>query len=367
MNTKRAILVLSQRDLHHPKAGGAEKYMHHALAQVALTREVIILSCGFNGCEKEETINNIKVIRKGKNLLSVIVYGYLYYMKHRKNIDLVIDHSNTHQFFTFLFARKKRVFFIHQLAVECWNYYYGKIGYVCRIAEDLLIRMSRGRTITVSHSTEQDLMTRGFREVYVCPEGNDIINEEIPQVTKQDYLIYIGRLVPYKRVEDALDVAKGLQRPIKIMGRGPEKYMNFLKQYAKTHNIDCEFMGFVSVEEKNRIISEAYFLVMPSIREGWGLVITESANLGTPSIVYPVNGVIEAVDYGKAGIISDDINPKNMIAKLKFINNDDYQLIRQNAFAFSKTIVWENTAKVFAEIIDKLVLGEIEEVLYEKS
>lgn len=359
--------MLSQRDLHHPKAGGAEKYMHHALAEVAKKREVIILSCGFKGCQSEEVIENVKVIRKGKNLLSVILYGFLYYMSNRKSIDLVIDHSNTHQFFTFLFARRKRVFFIHQLAVECWNYYYGKIGYFFRFAEDVLIKMSRGRTITVSHSTEQDLLQRGFREVHVCPEGNDIINEELPIVQKQDYLIYIGRLVPYKRVEDALDVAKGLERPIKIMGRGPKKYMDFLKQYAKIHHVDCEFMGFVSVEEKNRIISEAYFLVMPSIREGWGLVITESANLGTPSIVYPVNGVIEAVDYGKAGLIASCVDPNNMIAKLKYINHADYDKIRQNAFDFSKTIVWENTAKVFDEIIDKLIDSEAEEVVYEES
>ena len=77
----------------------------------------------------------------------------------------------------------------------------------CRRNTNLL---SRGTTITVSNSTKKDLLERHFKDVYICPEGN-YIRYESYLIMKKDYFIYVGRLVPYKRVEDAILMAHHLK------------------------------------------------------------------------------------------------------------------------------------------------------------
>lgn len=350
------ILVLSQRDINHPKAGGAEKYLHNALLDLAKEHKVVHFAARFEGCEPYEVIDNIHYIRDGGNLLSVITKGMSFYRKHKKQVSLLIDHSNTHQFFTFLWARKKRVFFIHQMAIECWQYYYGKKGNLFRWFEEVLIRLSRGTTITVSPSTKQDLIERGFRDVYVCAEGNDIILDQLPEEDiKEDYLTYVGRLVPYKRVEDVIMLSKILQMPVKIVGRGQEAYTNKLKRLATKYKVDCEFTGFVSKEEKIDIVTKAKYNVLPSIREGWGLVITEAANLGTPSIVYNVNGVVDAVNQGRAGFIASQQNFHSLENIVRKTTDEEYNYIRAKAFEYSLEFTWEETSRQFHEAVNTIL------------
>ncbi|MFZ5596263.1 MAG: glycosyltransferase family 4 protein [Bacillota bacterium] len=351
------ILVLSQRDIKHPSSGGAELYLHNALKVAAGKHKIVHLSIRSPRQSKEEHIDGIHYIRDGKNSLQVIVKGLIYYLRNRKQINLVIDHSNTHQFLTFAWARRKRVFFIHQLAQEIGIYFFGPvIGRLVWWCENLLLHLSRGTTITVSQSTRKDLMDKGFRDIYVCPEGNFINNTALPGTSeKEDYLVYVGRLVPYKRVEDALLLAQKVDRDIKIIGSGPDTYLKRLKKIAAKEGVRAEFLGRLKTEEKNRIIEKAFLQIMPSIREGWGLVITESANLGTPSLVYPRPGVIEAVNHGEAGFLAGDVGVRHLVEAFNRITPEIYSDIRQKSFAYSLEFTWEETAKCFADIIDSIL------------
>jgi glycosyltransferase involved in cell wall biosynthesis len=354
------ILFLSQRDITHPRAGGAEVYVHNALKKVAKEILIVHLSA-FNDKQKTkyEIIDNIYYIRNGTNLFNLIIEGKKFYKKYKENVIAVIDHSNTHQFFTFFWARKKRIFFIHQLTLEIWSYFFGKpLGRVLEYFEELLLSFSKGPAITVSKSTEKDLRQRGFDNLHVCPEGNYIKNQVLPESNKGEYLIYVGRLVPYKRVEDAIYTAKTLNKKLYIIGNGPEKYKNKLKNIILETKSDTELLGFVDRKIKDELIKNAYLLLMPSIREGWGLVITESANLGTPSVVYPVNGTIEAVDYGNAGFVTKEPTVESLIDCINKIRDSDYENIRKKAFEYSLKFTWENTSLEFKKIL-KIIIEEM--------
>nr|MDA3847019.1 glycosyltransferase [Vallitaleaceae bacterium] len=262
----------------------------------------------------------------------------------------------SHQFFTFMWAKKKRIFFTHQLTLDIWQYYYGWGGKLLSVLEEVLLRLSRGTAITVSPSTEKDLLARGFKEVYVCQEGNEIILTQLPAIAiKDEYLLYVGRLLPYKRVEDVIMLAKALDRHVKVMGRGPAKYINKLIELVKENHVDCEFTGYVSKEDKIEIMKKAYMLVLPSIREGWGLVITESANLGTPSLVYNVSVVVDAVKNGEAGFIADQINYLSLVQKIKNMTPESYAEIRENAFNYSLEFTWEQTANQFSDTVNGII------------
>ena len=354
------ILVLSQRDIKHPLSGGAEKYMHHAMKKLAENEQIVHVSVGHANLKEQEIIDGIQYVRKGRNLISLIGHGMLYYLRHRGRVRLVIDHANTHQFFSFLWARSKRVFFIHQLTQEIWTDFYGKrLGRLLSWMEDVLLRLSRGVTITVSESTRNDLLQRGFRNVMICPEGNAPKYLTLPNTAKEDYLVYAGRLVPYKRVEDAIRLAAHVGKKLCIVGRGQPAYEKQLQELVKDLQADCEMLGYLPAEQKDKLIEHAHLFIMPSIREGWGLVITESANLGTPSLVYQAPGVIEAVDYGRAGYIAPETCWESMEEVFREITPEKYERMRQSAFDYSLRFSWDHTADVFASQIRQILNRQV--------
>lgn len=357
---KKIILVLSQRDIMHPYAGGAEWFIHNVSKEIAKEVHLVHLS-SWNEKQnmREEWIDGIHYIRKGNGLFSVILEGIKFYFKNRKEIILVIDHSNTHQFFTFLWARSKRVFLIHQLSQEIWEYFLGKfLGKIMKFMENFLLLLSRGTTITVSNSTRIDLENKGFKKVYVCPQGNANKYSELPNIDKkEDYLIYMGRLVPYKRVEDAIMLAQKLNKKIYIVGHGSKRYEAYLEEFSENLGVDCEFLGFLKKQDKDDLAERAHMLIMPSIREGWGIVVTEAGNLGTPSLVYPVNGTIEITDYGNTGFVAAEISWESLLDRYNKITQEEYIRMREKAFDFSIKFNWSNAAKEFEKIIKDILFN----------
>lgn len=346
------IFVVSQRDIRHPRAGGAEKFVHTTLQQLAKREDVVHLSVEHPNLPAEERVDGIRYLRRGKNLITVIGHAFAFYIRNHKQIELVIDHSNTHQFFTFVWARSKRVFLIHQFTQEIWIDFYGRVmGRALWFAEEMLLRLSRGRAITVSHSTKNDLYRCGFTDVRICLSGNTPKYFTLPESKKTGHFVYAGRLVPYKRVEDAIRLAVAVGKKLYVIGRGQPEYEEWLRKFAQEMHADCEFMGFLPHDEKDDLIEHAEFLVMPSIREGWGLVITESGNLGTPSLVYDAPGTIEAVDQGRAGFVAQERSWEGLYKTYQSITAESYAKMRQAAFDFSLTLSWESTALVFDELI----------------
>lgn len=348
---RKFILVLSQRDIKHPFKGGAEVYTHNALITLASKVPIVHIGVKAKGMVESEVLDGILYLRKGTNLINIIPYAVKFHNTSRDNILAIIDQSNTHQFLTFIWAKKKRILLIHQLTQEIWGYFFGGIvGFICSKLENLLLFLSRGETITVSRSTEGDLRGKGFTEISICPEGNTLVYNNIPDVSeKEDYFVYTGRLVPYKRVEDVIVFARGVGKRLIILGHGDVDYEERLRKLSIDIACDCDFRGFVSSEEKRRIVEKAHMLIMPSIREGWGLVITESGNLGTPSLVYKCLGTYEAIDYGKAGFVADEMTPESLITRYNAITDAEYNLIRIEAFEFSKKFTWAKTSDIFCE------------------
>jgi glycosyltransferase involved in cell wall biosynthesis len=353
----KTILVLTQRDIYHKKAGGAERYLFNVLKGLSNHYKI---TCQNDGTQKDyEVYDNITFIRFKTNLISLIFKAMFYYKKNKESIDLVIDHTNTHQFFTFLYvAKNKRLLIVHQLALEIWEYYFPMyIGKVFKLLEKLLWRLSSGMAVTVSQSTKEDLQRFGFKEEFIWVIKNSIRHKYIslPPAEKEDYLVSIGRLVPYKRFEDAIYLAKKLNRRIYIIGEGQERYKKRLKNYTKKIKADVVFTGYVTEERKQEIVEKAYMHIFPSIREGWGLVISESANLGTPSLVYPVPGCLDATNYGKAGFVTKRIGKDYLLEKFLSIDREEYERMRICAFEFASQLNYNKQCEEFLQVIQSII------------
>lgn len=119
---------------------------------------------------------------------------------------------------------------------------------------------------------------------------------------------------------------------------------------------DIVSWGYVSEEKKLELLSRSHALLFPSIREGWGIPITEAGCVGTPCIAFDSPGIREAVDYGKAGYLCIENTVKGLAAQMHIAISDKmvYSNKRESAYVYSSQFLWDEAGKEFERFIDFL-------------
>jgi glycosyltransferase involved in cell wall biosynthesis len=117
--------------------------------------------------------------------------------------------------------------------------------------------------------------------------------------------LVVSALVPYKRVDVAIDACRRIGVPLKIVGRGPEQAR--LEQLAGngTANSPVEFLGWRSDEEVRELYQRSMAVLLPGI-EDFGMVPVEAQACGTPAVAIGAGGACETVRHGATGILVDD-------------------------------------------------------------
>lgn len=359
------ILALSWRDIKTPCAGGAEVHTHKMLSGLDRKKfEIIHFSPEFENCSEKEIIDGITYLRKG-SIFSVIWYAYRYYKKH--DFDFVIDQCNTHRFFTWLYVpQKKRIFYIHQTTREIWKYHFKWPLYrLAQITEVWMLKRNRkDKVITVSQSTKNELVNLGYKpqNIYIVYNGISFDpwpEERMLQKDVPPAFIYAGRYAPYKGIDIAIKAFINIKQnypdaKLWIIGKKNDDYIKKqLLPICKSHNIvwsdsndnsgDIISWGYVSEQKKLELFSRATALLFPSIREGWGIPITEAGAVGTPSIVFDSPGIRDAINEGSAGYLCKENTVNGLQEQMERALSDKkvYLDIRQKAHKFSSQFRWE--------------------------
>ena len=362
----KSLLFLSWRDIKNPKAGGAEIFTHEMLKRmVNAGYKIDHISPQFEGAAARESIDGVNYIRGG-NVFSVILFARKHYKTHVDHYDHVVDQSNTHQFFTPLWVEKsKRIFFIHQLTREIWFYHtrfpFSLIGY---LMEPLIIRLHRNSpTLTVSQSTKQNLIDYGFKadNIKILPEGlNFNAWPEQSLKAKEDRFtcLYLGRFAKYKGVEDSIRAfaqfhQNNPESQMWLVGKVKADYRKKLDSIIQAHHIEnaVRFFGFVSEEKKLELMSRSHCIMVPSKREGWGLIVTEANAVGTVAVVYDSPGLRDSVQNQKTGLVCQENNVDELAKQLQTLKDNKtlYDRLRKNAHEWSKTFHWDNTGQAASE------------------
>lgn len=356
------ILWLSWRDIKNPNAGGAEKVaIEIAKRMVENGHTVTIFTSSFKGSKPKDKINKVKIIRKG-NQVSCRFFAFLHYIKNRRGYHLIIDEVNTLPFLTPLFAKKKTVCLIHQLARQYWFSNLPQpsstIGF---LLENLYLTLYKDvQTITVSKSTEKDLKTLGFKNIKIIREGLNF--KPIYLKRKEDLILFIGRLTPQKGPDNAIYAFKTIHSKmphmkLAIIGKGKEKYVRYLKTIVKKCKLtkSVKFKGFISEVDKISLLKKAKIILIPSVREGWCLVATEASACSCIPIGYNIPGLRDSIKNNKTGLLTNN-NPKDLaLASLSILSNERHRNIMLNAgFINSLGFSWENTYLDFKKIISRV-------------
>jgi glycosyltransferase involved in cell wall biosynthesis len=139
--------------------------------------------------------------------------------------------------------------------------------------------------------------------------------------TKQEYLLYIGRIETLKGLKTLLTAAKDTGAELKIAGDGswaPE----LIKRVSKLSNV--EYLGFVSGEPLKQLVQRARAVVVPSEwYETFGLTAAEAKAVGTPVIASRIGGLTEVVRDGIDGILFEPGNALELAAAIDSLKHKD--------------------------------------------
>jgi glycosyltransferase involved in cell wall biosynthesis len=355
------ILIFNWRDIKNPDAGGAEVFTHeNARRWIDKGHSVTWFTSSFPDCKNQEIADGVKIIRDGGKY-TVYLKAREYYKKYFSNqsFDIVIDEINTVPFFTpeFVNSGEKIVVLIHQLAREFWFYetkfpinYAGRYFFENR----WLKKYKDIPTITVSDSTKNDLMTLGFNNISVVPEGiNFKPLDSIPEKEKEPTLIFVGRLKKAKRPDHAIEAFNIIKKKLPgaklwVIGDG-----YFRKELDKMSCSGVEFFGAIPQEKKLNLMSRAHAILVPGVREGWGLVVTEANAMGTPAIGYNVPGLRDSIRDGKTGLLCEP-NPEAMAQRAFELLQDNklQERLSRAALAWAGGFGWDNSANITLKVLE---------------
>jgi len=148
----------------------------------------------------------------------------------------------------------------------------------------------------------------------------------------EHYLVF-GRVVPYKRVDLAVAACELLGRPLRVAGDG--RALESVRE--SSGGAGTEFLGRVSDDERDRLISGARALLFPG-EEDFGIVPVEAQAAGLPVVAYGVGGAVETVVDGETGVLFGDQSPAALAAAIERFEllDLDESRIRANASRFGR-------------------------------
>jgi glycosyltransferase involved in cell wall biosynthesis len=155
-----------------------------------------------------------------------------------------------------------------------------------------------------------------------------------PNLKKNDYYLIAGRLVPYKKVDLAIEAFIKLKKKLVVVGTGSEE--NKYKMKYKSEHI--EFKGFVSDNELVSLYQNAKAFINPQ-DEDFGITAVEAQAAGCPVIAYKSGGALDTVRDGETGVFFNTQTVDNLGYTVRIFENMKFveQKLITNANNFSKT------------------------------
>ena len=360
------ILWFSWKDEGHPQAGGAETVSADLRRQLVENgHAVTLITAQYPGSASQDEKNGVKIFRGGGRF-GVYWQARKLYKKHLRDWpDLVVDEMNTIPFASAFYAKSRSVLLTYQLARKVWFYQMvfpiSLVGYLIEPLYLFLISKKYSSIVTESESTRADLQRFGFdgSKIHVFRVGSYLKPvDALPATKKMNQVLSLGAVRPMKRT---LHAVKGFeyardQNPeltLVMAGDMSDPYAKKVSEYIKAsrHADAITVLGRISSEEKLQLMRDSAVIVVTSIKEGWGLIITEAASQGTPAVAYDADGLRDSVQDQKTGLLARAGDPKAVGAAINQLLADKqlYETMRKTAWEWNKQFTFENSYKDFTQ------------------
>lgn len=214
--------------------------------------------------------------------------------------------------------------------------------------------------ICVSYKIKKELENLGVKNSKVIFNGMNQI--EVEDINKEMYkydIISVGTLNPYKNHDISIKVISELKKKypaihLNIVGVGKEraKLEELIEDLKIQGNV--QFKNQVSNKEVISLMNRSYIFLLPSIKEGFGIVYLEAMNTGCITIGTKHEGIEGFIINEKNGfLIEPDVEKISMLIDRIYSNRYDLNMIRKNAYNSTKQMTWTRNAKKYLKLYEK--------------
>ena len=370
------ILLVNWNDRQNPQAGGAEIHLHELFGRIAAWGHgVDLVTSGWGGAggadaEPHATVDGMRVTRVGgRHSFALRGRGAVRRALREKAYDIVVEDVNKlplflpaltalpfvaivpHLFGTTAFAEAS-----WPVAATVW-------------ASELPIPWvyRRAGFHAISESTRDDLVRRGVaadRVIVIHPGVDSTWYSPDPNTPRAPHpaFLYLGRLKRYKGVEYALRALAAARQvradvTLDICGQGDDR--GRLEGITQTLGLGdaVRFLGFVAEDEKRRLLRQAWAVVFPSPKEGWGISNVEAAACGTPALASDSPGLRESVRHGVTGYLVTHGDSRGLADRMLALAADPALVARLAAAArsFAQGLSWDSAAKATVAHLQQII------------
>ena len=180
------------------------------------------------------------------------------------------------------------------------------------------------------------------------PVRVDFFSEGRAASPRRDYILGMGRWIPYKNLHLVVEAADLLGMPVKIAGRGPDR--SRIEAAAAAASVPVELVESPDDHALRDLYAHAACLVFPTV-EDFGMVPVEAQATGTPVVALAAGGALETVVDGVSGAFASDARPDTIAAAARQAMSIDAEGPAKNAERFSQE-AFSNAAATW--IVDSL-------------
>ncbi len=318
-------------------------------------RDVHVLCCGEDRSyvQKGSFTSRLKFMRDALGKHEVL-----------EDIDLVIGYNFITYPVAYRLAKKlnsKVALRYHDVWIGEWTKNMGITGLFGEVLERYIFRKDIDLYVAVSDYTRNNLnrYVDNSRTITV----HNIV--DFPSVESEPYtkptISCVARLVEYKRVNDLIKAVDIIKKEIpdircKIIGTGPEEEK--LKELTKRLNLEenVEFLGFVEEhDDVMKVVNSSDIFCLPSIVEGFGIVIIEAQSLETPFVAARIPPVVESSGE-KGGLFYEPKNHEELASQILRILNDKDLFKRlqieglKNKDNYTKEVIGDKLNKAYEKL-----------------
>jgi glycosyltransferase involved in cell wall biosynthesis len=209
--------------------------------------------------------------------------------------------------------------------------------------------------ISISNAQRQPLPWANWQATIYHGLPKDLF---VFQPNEGDYLAFLGRISPEKRVDRAIEIAKRVSMPLKIAAKVDRADRRYFKRdieplLTQSH---VEWVGEISDQQKNEFLGNAYALLFPiDWPEPFGLVMIEAMACGTPIIAYDCGSVPEVMEDGATGFIVRDLD--DAVKGVNRIRDLSRSRCRE---VFEKRFAAERMASDYVDVYKRLIDSDVE-------
>jgi glycosyltransferase involved in cell wall biosynthesis len=189
-----------------------------------------------------------------------------------------------------------------------------------------LIRQVWGRTSTVIHPPVE------------------VARREI-STHRDDFYLVATRLLAYKRVDLAVRAAALLDRPLVVVGDGPER-----RRLERLAGVGTEFVGHIDQAQVEDLQRRCRGLLVPGT-EDFGIAAVEAMGVGKPVVAYAKGGALETVVDGQTGVLFDRATPDALAGAVERLESIaiDPAIARARALQFDVAVFHQKWRELLAE------------------